>query len=43
MVGDQWCCGIRIKCFLLYSNIVIFHVQVEVHVEFTYLSVDGAE
>ena len=22
---------------------VIFHVQVEVHVEFTYLSVDGAE
>ena len=19
-VGDQWCCGIRIKCFLLYSN-----------------------
>ena len=27
--------------FLLYSNIVIFHVQVEVHVEFTYLSVDS--
>ena len=22
---------------------VIFHVQVEVHVEFTYLSVDGVE
>ena len=37
MVGDQWCCGF---CFTL---TVIFHVQVEVHVEFTYLSVDGVE
>ena len=27
-------------CFTL---TVIFHVQVEVHVEFTYLSVDGVE
>ena len=42
MVGDQWCCGIKIKCFCL-TLTVIFHVKVEVHVEFTYLSVDGAE
>ena len=31
---------LKLKVFLLYSN---SHVQVEVHVEFTYLSVDGAE
>ena len=36
MVGDQWCCGIKIKCFCFYSNIVIFHVQVEVHIDFSY-------
>ena len=42
MVGDQWCCGIKIKYFC-FTLTVIFHVQVEVHVEFTYLSVDGAE
>ena len=41
-VGDQWCCGIRIKCFC-FTLTVIFHVQVEVQVEFIYLSVDGAE
>ena len=41
-VGDQWCCGIKIKCFC-FTLTVIFHVQVEVHVEFTYLSADGAE
>ena len=34
MVGYQWCCGIKIKCFCL-NLTVIFHVQVEVHVEFT--------
>ena len=33
MVGDQWCCDIRIKCFLLSSNTAIFHVQVEVHIK----------
>ena len=42
MVGDQWCCGIKIKCFC-FTLTVIFHVQVEVNIEFTYLSVDGAE
>ena len=42
MVGDQWCCGIKIKCFC-FTLTVIFHIQVEVHVEFTYLSVDGVE
>ena len=42
VVGDQWCCGIKIKCFS-FTLTVIFHVQVEVHTEFTYLSVDGAE
>ena len=42
MVGDQWCCGIKIKCFC-FTLTVIFHVQVEVQVEFTDLSVDGAE
>ena len=43
MVGDQWCCGIRIiKCFC-FTLTVIFHVQVEVQVEFIYLSVDGVE
>ena len=31
---------LSVFCFTL---TVIFHVQVEVHVEFTYLSVDGAE
>ena len=36
------CCGIKIKCFS-FTPTVIFHVQVEVHVEFTYLSVDGVE
>ena len=36
MVGDQWCCGIRIKCFC-FTLTVIFRVQVEVQVEF-YLS-----
>ena len=41
-VGDQWCCGIKIKCFC-FTLTVIFHVQVEVHVEFTYLSVDGTK
>ena len=41
-VGDQWCCGIKIKCFC-FTLTVIFHVQVEVQVEFTYLSVDGVE
>ena len=34
-VGDQWCWDIKIKCFCCYSNIVIFHVQVEVNVEFS--------
>ena len=35
MVGDQWCCGIKInKCFC-FTLTVIFHVQVKVHVEFT--------
>ena len=38
MVGDQWCCGIKIKRFC-FTLTVIFHVQVE----FTYLSVDGVE
>ena len=38
MVGDQWCCGIKIKCFC-FTLTVIFHVQVE----FNYLSVDCAE
>ena len=28
---------------LCFTLTVIFHVQVEVHVEFTYLSVDGVE
>ena len=42
MLGDQWCSGIKIKCFY-FTLTVIFHVQVEVGVEFTYLSVDGAE
>ena len=37
-VGDQWCCGIKIKCFC-FTLTVIFYVQVEVQVEFTYLSV----
>ena len=41
-VGDQWCCGIRIKCFC-FTLTAIFHVQVEVQVEFIYLSVNGAE
>ena len=41
-LGDQWCCGIKIKCFCFILT-VIFHVQVEVNVEFTYLSVDGVE
>ena len=31
-----------LKCFC-FTLTVIFHVQVEVHVEFTDLSVDGAE
>ena len=42
VVGNQWCCGINIKCFC-FTLIVIFHVQVEVQVEFTYLSFDGVE
>ena len=42
VVGDQWCCGIKIKCFS-FTLTVIFHVQVEVHVKFTYLSVDGVK
>ena len=42
MAGDQWCCGIRIKCFCV-TLTAIFHVQVEVQVEFIYLSVDCAE
>ena len=42
MVGDQWCCGIRIQCFC-FTLTAIFHVQVEVQLEFIYLSVDGAE
>ena len=36
MVGDQWCWDIKIKCFCFkYSNIVIFHVQFEVYIEFS--------
>ena len=34
---------LRAPRFLLCGLTVIFHVQVEVHVEFTYLSVDGLE
>ena len=34
MVGTQWYCGIKIKCFY-FTVTVIFHVQVKVHVEFT--------
>ena len=34
VVGDQWCCGIKTKCFY-FTLTVIFHVQVEVHIEFT--------
>ena len=26
---------LKLKLFLLYSNIVIFHVQVEVHIDFS--------
>ena len=26
---------LKLKCFLLASNLVIFHVQVEVHIEFS--------
>ena len=33
MVGDQWCWDIKIKCFLLSPNTVIFSVQVEVYIE----------
>ena len=40
MISGVLVLELSVFCFTL---TVIFHVQVEVHVEFTYLSVDGVE